>query len=190
MSYLRSIKMSYLAGFRRKLSFHRPELGTCREAPWISHHGAHPSNHQLPPGVAQRALGLVAKRYPDFGPTFACEKLREAHAFDLSVATVRLLMTAAGFWTPRKLRPPKIHQPRNRRACLGELIQIDGSDHRWFEDRAPSCVLLVFIDDATSRLMTLHFTQAESTFSYFEALRQYLDDHGKPMALYAKSLRR
>jgi len=151
----------------------------------ISRKRAHPSNHQLAPGVAARALALVAKRYPDFGPTFACEKLREAHGFDLSVATVRRLMTAAGFWVPRKLRPPKVHQPRNRRACLGELVQIDGSDHRWFEERGPSCTLLVFIDDATSRLMTLHFTQTESTFSYFEALDHYLAAHGKPVALYS-----
>src|ERR1700712_2852410 len=151
----------------------------------ISRKRAHPSNHQLAPGVAARALALVAKRYPDFGPTFACEKLREAHGFDLSVATVRRLMSAAGFWVPRKLRPPKVHQPRNRRACLGELVQIDGSDHRWFEERGPSCTLLVFIDDPTSRLMTLHFTQTESTFSYFEALHHYLTAHGKPVALYS-----
>jgi hypothetical protein len=130
-------------------------------------------------------LALIAKRYPDFGPTFACEKLREAQGFDLSVATVRRLMTAAGFWIPRKLRPPKVHQPRNRRSCLGELVQIDGSDHRWFEERGPSCTLLVFIDDATSRLMTLHFTQIESTFSYFEAMEHYLSAHGKPVALYS-----
>ncbi|TGS57749.1 transposase, partial [Mesorhizobium sp. M1C.F.Ca.ET.176.01.1.1] len=91
-------------------------------------------------------------------------------------------MYDAGLWVPRAQRPPKVYQPRNRRACLGELIQIDGSDHRWFEDRAPACTLLVFIDDATSRLMTLHFTATESTFSYFEALSKYLVAHGKPVA--------
>jgi hypothetical protein len=68
-------------------------------------------------------------------------------------------------WVPRKQRPPKVYQPRARRACFGELVQIDGSDHRWFEDRAPACTLLVYVDDATSRLMTLHFTASESTFS-------------------------
>lgn len=60
-------------------------------------------------------------------------------------------MVDAGMWVPRKQRPPKVYQPRNRRACCGELIQIDGSDHRWFEDRGPACTLLVFIDDATSQ---------------------------------------
>src|SRR3984885_14795133 len=94
-------------------------------------------------------------------------------------------MRDAGLWIPHKQRPPKLHQPRNRRACLGELVQIDGSDHRWFEDRAPACTLLVFIDDATGRLMALHFTATESTFSYFEATRHYLEQHGKPVALYS-----
>lgn len=88
-------------------------------------------------------------------------------------------------WVPRKQRPPKVYQPRNRRACCGELIQIDGSDHRWFEDRGPACTLLVFIDDATSQLMHLHFTEAESTFSYFTATRAYLERHGKPLAFYS-----
>ncbi|SEI28661.1 Transposase [Paraburkholderia hospita] len=124
-----------------------------------------PGNHQLPAGKAQRALALIRERYPDFGPTLACEKLRECHGIELAVETVRTLMRAAGLWIPRRERAPKVYQPRNRRACLGELIQIDGSDHRWFEDRAPACTLLVFIDDATGRLMALHFTAMESTFS-------------------------
>src|SRR5471032_818565 len=144
-----------------------------------------PGNHQLAGGKAQRALALIRERYEDFGPTLACEKLRECHGIDLAVETVRTLMMASGLWIPRKQRPPKIHQPRNRRSCLGELIQIDGSDHRWFEERAPACTLLVFIDDATSRLMALHFTVSESTFSYFEATRQYLEQHGKPVAFYS-----
>ncbi|MFP4894347.1 ISNCY family transposase [Paraburkholderia sp. EG304] len=142
-------------------------------------------NHQLPAGKAQRALALIRERYADFGPTLAREKLRECHGIELAVETVRTLMIAAGLWVPRRDRPPKVYQPRNRRACLGELIQIDGSDHRWFEDRAPACTLLVFIDDATGRLMTLHFTATESTFSYFEALSKYLGAHGKPVAFYS-----
>ncbi len=79
----------------------------------------------------------------------------------------------------------KVYQPRARRACLGELVQIDGRDHRWFEERAPACTLLVYVDDATSRLMMLHFTQTESTFSYFEATRAYLERYGKPVAFYS-----
>ncbi|WP_408438707.1 ISNCY family transposase [Paraburkholderia caffeinilytica] len=142
-------------------------------------------NRRLDEELAQRALAIIRERYVDFGPTLACEKLAECHGVVLAKETVRRWMREAGLWIPRKQRPPKLHQPRNRRACLGELVQIDGSDHRWFEERAPACTLLVFIDDATSRLMALHFTATESTFSYFEAMRHYLEQHGKPVALYS-----
>ncbi|WP_158903452.1 ISNCY family transposase [Burkholderia sp. L27(2015)] len=142
-------------------------------------------NRRLDAELAQRALSIVRERYADFGPTLACEKLWECHGIRLAKETVRRLMTNAGLWVPRRQRPPKVYQPRARRACLGELVQIDGSDHRWFEERAPACTLLVYVDDATSRLMQLHFTASESTFSYFEATRAYIERHGKPVALYS-----
>ncbi len=142
-------------------------------------------NRKLDEGLAQQALAIIRERYADFGPTLACEKLRECHGIRMAKETVRRLMTDAGLWIPRRQRPPKIYQPRARRACLGELIQIDGSDHRWFEERAPACTLLVYVDDATSRLMHLHFTASESTFSYFEATRAYIECHGKPGAFYS-----
>jgi hypothetical protein len=139
-------------------------------------------HHQLPASAVDLALSIIRDRYPDFGPTLACEKLRKRHGITLAKVTFRKLMTESGLWIPRKQRPPSIYQPRNLRSCVGELIQIDGSDHRWSEDRAPACTLLVYIDDATSRLMYLHFTFSESTFSYFEATRAYLERYGKPQA--------
>jgi len=151
----------------------------------VSRKRGRPSNHQLAPGNAERAITLIRERYADFGPTLASEKLLECHGLTIGKDTVRVLMTAAGLWTPRKQRAAKVHQPRNRRGCLGELIQIDGSDHAWFEDRAPTCTLLVFIDDATSRLMQLRFVPTESSFAYFEATRGYLEAHGKPVAFYS-----
>ncbi|MFC4435784.1 ISNCY family transposase, partial [Cupriavidus respiraculi] len=146
---------------------------------------ARAGNNQLTPGLEARVRGLIRDTYADFGPTLACEKLRERHGIDLAKETVRRIMIDAGFWVPRKLRPPKVHQPRHRRACLGELIQIDGSDHRWFEDRGPACTLLVYVDDATGQLMQLLFVPTESTFSYFAATRAYLERHGKPVAFYS-----
>ncbi len=143
------------------------------------------SNHQLADGIANLALSIIRERYADFGPTLACEKLRECHDLKLSKETVRKLMSEVGLWIPRRQRTAKIYQPRNRRSCLGELIQIDGSDHAWFESRAPACTVLVFVDDATSQLLKLHFTYSESTFSYFEATRAYLEQHGKPLAFYS-----
>jgi hypothetical protein len=151
----------------------------------ISRHRNRPSNHRLKAAIADQAFGIIRARYADFGPTLAAEKLRERHGVALAVETVRSLMVAGGLWLPRKLRAPKIQQPRTRRACLGELIQIDGCEHHWFEDRAPACTALVYVDDATSQLMIVLFTGTESTFAYFEATRQYLARYGKPLAFYS-----
>ncbi len=94
-------------------------------------------------------------------------------------------MIGDGVWLPRDRRLPRPHQPRARRPCLGELVQIDGCDHEWFEGRAPRCVLLVYVDDATSRLMQLRFVESESAFDYFDATRSYLEKHGRPVAFYS-----
>jgi transposase len=157
----------------------------CGPAGLVSGKRGKASNRELPIDLRARAMALVRERYADFGPTLACEKLAECHGIRLAKETVRRWMRDAGLWIPRRQRPPKVYQPRARRACLGELVQIDGSDHRWFEERAPPCTLLVYVDDATSRLMTLHFTATESTFSYFEATRAYLQRYGKPVAFYS-----
>jgi hypothetical protein len=105
---------------------------------------------------------LVRTHYADFGPTLATEFLAERHGIRLGRETLRRWMTAEGIWLSRKQRR-SFHQPRLRREHYGELIQIDGSEHRWFEDRGEPCTLLVFIDDATSRLMQLRFVRSEST---------------------------
>jgi hypothetical protein len=144
-----------------------------------------PSNNRLDDALADRVIKILRSTYADFGPTLATEKLRTKHGIDLAKETVRRLQIAVGLWIPRKLRPPKIQQPRMRRACIGELIQIDGCEHHWFEDRGPACTALVFIDDATSRLMQILFNGTESTFGYFEATRRYIDQHGKPLAFYS-----
>ena len=143
------------------------------------------SNRELPAALRERALELVRERYADFGPTLACEKLREQHELETSRETLRRWMIDAGFWMPRSQRQRRVCQPRNRRSCLGELIQIDGCEHAWFEDRGPKCVLLVYVDDATSRLMELRFVVSESTFDYFASTRAYLKTHGKPVAFYS-----
>jgi transposase len=151
----------------------------------ISRHRNRPSNRRLQEDRENQVARILRESYPDFGPTLAMEKLAERHQIVLAKETVRRIQIDAGLWIPRKLRPPKIQQPRTRRACVGELIQIDGCEHRWFEERAPMCTALVFVDDATSRLMTVRFTGTESTFAYFEALREYLERYGKPLALYS-----
>ena len=151
----------------------------------ISKQRGRPSNRRKPEDIRAEALAIIRERYADFGPTLAAEKLRELHGIPLGRETVRLWMAEAGIWATRKQRRSRVYQPRYRRDCVGELIQIDGSEHRWFEGRGPMCTLLVFIDDATSRLMQLQFVETESTFAYFAATKGYLEAHGKPVAFYS-----
>lgn len=151
----------------------------------ISRHRNRPGNRALKPVLVEHVLGILREHYADFGPTLAAEKLKSRHKIILAKETVRQIQIASGLWLPRKMRPPKVQQPRMRRACVGELIQIDGCEHRWFEERAPACTALVYVDDATSRLMEVFFTGSESTFGYFESTRRYLDRFGKPMAFYS-----
>jgi len=142
-------------------------------------------NHVLPDGLREEALSIVRTRYSDFGPTLAHEKLLEVHGLRMSVETLRQWMIEDGIWKTRVQRRKRIQQPRHRRDCTGELVQIDGCEHHWFEDRAPKCVLLVYVDDATGKLMALRMCESESSFSYFHATRSYLERHGKPVALYS-----
>jgi hypothetical protein len=150
----------------------------------VSKRRGKPSNRKFAPGLRERVLGLVRDLYADFGPTLAQEKLRECHGVVVSVETLRKWMAAEGLWRARKERH-RVQQPRLRRARFGELIQIDGSDHEWFEDRAPRCVLLVFVDDATGKLMEVRFCASESTFEYWTSVRRYLQRHGRPVAFYS-----
>src|SRR3954469_2448319 len=144
-----------------------------------------PSNRRYPAALRTEALGLITANYADFGPTLACEKLAERHGIHLGVETVRQWMLADGLWRDRRQRLKPVHQPRYRRDCVGELVQIDGSEHWWFEDRGPRCTLLVFIDDATSCLMHLKFVATKPTFDYFTVAREYLERYGKPVAFYS-----
>ena len=142
-------------------------------------------NNALDPSLRGEVMDWVRKRYADFGPTLACEKLTEVHGYRLSVETLRQWMMAEGIWKSKSRRRARIHQRRVRRACFGELVQLDGSPHAWFEDRGERCTLIVFIDDATSRLMYLRFVAAETTQAYMQALGVYLSRHGRPVALYS-----
>jgi len=141
-------------------------------------------NRALSQKKKERIAGLIKTHYPDFGPTLACEKLHEVHNISVSDETTRTIMTAEHIWTPKKRKVGNIHPYRERRACLGELVQLDGSFHRWFEDRAPACTLLGFIDDATSQMIHGRFVDFEGTFPLFGTMEEYLLKFGKPLALY------
>jgi transposase len=150
----------------------------------VSQRRGKPSNNRLDAGLVQQALDLIKEKYEDFGPTLAHEKLTEIHGLRLSRESVRRIMIAEDIWKPKKAGKLTTHPMRERRACFGELVQIDGSDHAWFEDRGPRCTLLVFIDDATGKLLELWFVPEETFFAYGEAARHYFERYGKPLAFY------
>ena len=126
-------------------------------------------------------IDIISNNYADFGPTLAWEKLVENHGIRYSDETVRRLMIGAELWKSRKRKIISLHQLRERRDCLGELVQADGSPHDWFEGRSPKCTLLVFIADATGKLLHLEFAESESTAAYFRSVRRYLEKHGRSL---------
>jgi len=151
----------------------------------VSRHRGRRPNNQIAEALRQEILDLVRSHYTDFGPTLAREKLAELHDHNISVETLRQWMIADGLWKPKARPQACIHQRRPRRPCRGELVQIDGSPHDWFENRGPRCTLIVFIDDATSELLALRFAPAETTQAYMETLDLYLRQHGRPVAFYS-----
>ena len=140
------------------------------------------SNHQLKDGLIERAIELVESKYRDFGPTFANEKLLKA-GIKIDTKTLRKAMMKAGVWKG-KIRKAKHRAWRERRGCVGMLVQLDGSPHDWFEGRGPVCVLLIYIDDATSRIMYGEFVDSEDTHNLMRTTKTYLGCFGRPVALY------
>ena len=142
-------------------------------------------NRTFPDDFKVSVMEVVKTTYADFGPTFASEKLRERHKIDVNKETLRQWMMEWNLWKAKRQKKVTLHQSRARRACLGELVQMDGSHHDWFEGRREPCCLLVFIDDATSRLLELRFEEQETTLGYFNATRSYIKRYGRPVSLYS-----
>jgi hypothetical protein len=141
-----------------------------------------PSNHQLPQTLVDKANRKLAERYSDFGPTLAAEKLFEVERIKLSDETVRKLMIKLDLWKERKRRATH-REWRERKDCFGEMVQMDGSEHNWFEDRAGKCILLASIDDASNRIF-LCFTEHEDTRNLMQFSRIYLKRFGRPLSFY------
>jgi len=143
------------------------------------------SNRAYCDSIKNNATSIIRDKYTDFGPTLASEYLLERHQLKYSKETIRSWMIADGLWKPKKEKHKVVHQPRARRACFGELIQIDGSPHKWFEERGEACCLITFIDDATSKIVLARFSPAETTFAYMSMMQEYIKRYGKPAALYS-----
>jgi len=142
-----------------------------------------PSNRGLSEDVRERVVKLHQERYADFGPTLACEKLSSEHGLVVCPDTLTALLKSRGLWE-RKRRRGKHRKRRERRLCFGSMVQKDGSHHDWFEGRAPKCVLMVMIDDATSRALA-RFYRAETTEAALELFGRWVKRHGVPRAVYA-----
>jgi transposase len=151
----------------------------------VSRRRGRPSNNRLDAARLAAIEAALMTRYCDFGATLASEKLREIEGVWVSKETVRQIQIRLGLWRPRRRGAKKVFQIRERRPRFGELIQIDGSPHDWFEGRGPRCTLIVFIDDATGRLTHLRFAPAETTKAYLQALEAHVLAHGLPLAFYS-----
>lgn len=151
----------------------------------VSKQRGKPSNRQTNALRRNQIMALVHAHYSDFGPQLASEYLQSQHGQSLSHETLRQWMIEDGLWTAKVRRAKRAHPSRERRPCTGELIQIDGSPHAWFEDRAPKCTLIAFIDDATSQVMGARFYPTETTVAYLDVLERYVRQHGRPVSLYS-----
>jgi hypothetical protein len=140
-----------------------------------------PSNRRIDPAHRRAVLGQYRAEFAGFGATFAAEKLCE-RGLPVAVRTLREWLVAEGLWRRRR-KTQKHRRRRERRPCRGELVQADGSHHDWLEGRGPQMVLLVMIDDATSRVLA-RFYPAETTEAYMDLLGRYIRKHGRMVAMY------
>ena len=140
-----------------------------------------PSNHHADPDLHGQVLRAYRQSYRDFGPTLACEKLA-AEGLTVGVETLRRWLLAAGLWERKRHRDP--HRSRRpRRACFGELVQMDASIHEWLEGRGESMVLIGLIDDATGRVAA-KFYPAGTVEAHLDLLGVWLRRYGRPVAVY------
>ena len=141
-----------------------------------------PSNRKIAAAVEKRVLAEVRRRYADFGPTLACEHLANG-GLVVSRETLRKWLSHAGLWQTRRRRVHAVHVWRERRAAFGELVMMDSSPFAWLEERGPKLQLIAMIDDATSRVWA-RFAVHDSTEENLRTLGDWLERHGRPVALY------
>jgi transposase len=142
-----------------------------------------PSNRRFPPALKAQVLRLYRQHYGDFGPTLAAETLADRHGLLLSDETLRGWLREHGI-THFQRRPRPHRAWRERKPHVGELLQLDGSHHNWFEGRGPRCVLMAYIDDASSRVLA-RFYAYEGTIPAMDSCRRYVTRYGLPLAIYA-----
>ena len=141
-----------------------------------------PSKRRIPEEIKDKIIGLYRLQYGDFGPTLASEKLEERDNLRVSDETLRLWLLESGDWEKR--RKTRGHRRwRERKPHRGEMVQMDGSHHDWFEGRGPECVLMGYIDDATSKVFA-RFYDYEGTMPAMDSFKRYSRKYGLPSRLY------
>lgn len=148
----------------------------------VNRHRGNPSNRAIQMQTRQRALETYRRKYYDYGPTLAVEKLWEYESIKVSKETFRKWLIDAGLWQKPKKRE-KHRQYRQRRSCFGMMVQIDGSEHAWFEDRSGKCVLMAYIDDATNHVYA-RFYGYEGTIPAMDSFMRYARKYGLPASIY------
>lgn len=155
------------------------------ESGLVSRHLGKISPNKIDPKLKDSVLNILKRdEYIGFGPTFMQEKLRQRHGYYLSNETLRKWLIEEDLWKTKKQRIKKVYQRRIRRARFGELLQGDGSRHLWFEERGEECTVVIFVDDATSRITAGRFVPAETTLAYQELLEDHLKKYGRPQGIY------
>lgn len=142
-----------------------------------------PSNRRFKNKIEEKIKNIIKEKYIDFGPTFANEKLKIKHNIKIGTETLRQLMIKEGYWKNRKMKEQ--HRDwRERKEHYGEMVQLDGSEHAWFEKRGKKKVLIKYVDDATSRFQYGVFVDSESTEELLRSIKEYIKRYGRPMSLY------
>lgn len=147
------------------------------------------SNRRIPDTERKQIINILRKRYPDFKPTHASEKLDELHNLTRDPKTIRTIMTEEGLWVPKKQKSSEYRYSRPRKEHYGEMEQFDGSYEYWFEDRGPYCCLLASVDDAKGTITKAKFALNEGTLPVFDFWEGYFLTHGKPRSIYLDKLR-
>lgn len=168
--------------FRRILQRYRQE----GDGGLVSRKRGKPSNRRTDAEIRDTVRKFIeAPIMKGFGPTLMAEKLEMKKGICLSKETLRRMMIEADVWKAKTKKIEKPHFSRPRRKSKGELVQIDGSDHAWLEERGPKATLLVFVDDATSEILAAEFVPEECYFSYGELCKRYFKEHGLPKSFYS-----
>lgn len=151
----------------------------------LESHSGKIGNNKINIFFRERAISILKEEaFEGFGPTLASEYLESEYNIIIRSETLRRWMLEEGIWELKRKKHKKLHPLRPRKSCFGMLIQIDGSHHAWFEGRGPKCVLMVMIDDATSRITALHFCKSEGLEAYYAVFEKHVLTYGIPLALY------